>query len=315
MAKTKKVHNGKPRIRLARLKVKNYKAIDELDLEFPRPAMPGDPDIFVMGSRNGVGKTSILESCSLLFLSLVLEDRWLEFSPSEAGFSLNLKDFCVRGGSKEASIEGDMEFFSGQTDQTYKVRAEIDQAGKLRVIKPDPALRKLFRSHHPHGWDYRYVLLQSLLGLIGEPLLLSPFIYLHSYRKIQAGSPTFGTLVHDGHGASVRRSNRSSRGEETIFSSFKMEILRCMMGEAKLIAGFESEGGGETLKLLNELILQYAGGTLANSLDIHDDAMSIRVNPSDGAPSFTLDGLSSGQKEIISTFFMVWRHTRGQAGI
>ena len=49
-------------IKIRRLQIANYKGIDELELYFPRPKMSGDPDVVVMGSRNGLGKTSVLDS-------------------------------------------------------------------------------------------------------------------------------------------------------------------------------------------------------------------------------------------------------------
>ena len=52
--------------RIDRLSVRNYKGIDELDLEFPRSQIADDPDIVAIGSRNGVGKSSVLECCALL---------------------------------------------------------------------------------------------------------------------------------------------------------------------------------------------------------------------------------------------------------
>ena len=57
-------------LRLRRLEVENFKALDQLTLDLLPPRMKSDPDIFVMGSRNGLGKTSILESCALLFLGI-----------------------------------------------------------------------------------------------------------------------------------------------------------------------------------------------------------------------------------------------------
>ena len=41
----------------------------------------------------------------------------------------------------------------------------------------------------------------------------------------------------------------------------------------------------------------------------------MRVSPDGGAPSFPFDGLSSGQKEVISTLFLIWQYTREKPGI
>lgn len=78
-----------PPQRLHRIEIRNYKALDALDLDFPAPLMTGDPDITVVGSANGVGKTSLLECCALAHLNRTdpvlleamlegagLEDEW-----------------------------------------------------------------------------------------------------------------------------------------------------------------------------------------------------------------------------------------------
>ena len=53
--------------RIDRLSIRNYKGIDELDIEFPQSPISGLPDVVAIGSRNGVGKSSVLE-CSALML-------------------------------------------------------------------------------------------------------------------------------------------------------------------------------------------------------------------------------------------------------
>ncbi len=50
------------------MNIENYKKLDHLEIDFPRPLMEGDLDIIVLGSKNGGGKTSVLECCSLLML-------------------------------------------------------------------------------------------------------------------------------------------------------------------------------------------------------------------------------------------------------
>jgi hypothetical protein len=55
--------------RLRHIEITNYKALDHLTLDIPAPRMPGDPDIFVVGSKNGLGKTSLLECCALIHLN------------------------------------------------------------------------------------------------------------------------------------------------------------------------------------------------------------------------------------------------------
>ena len=47
-----------PRIRIAQIHIENYKGIKNLDLKFNDRPIPSDPDICVIGSANGVGKTA-----------------------------------------------------------------------------------------------------------------------------------------------------------------------------------------------------------------------------------------------------------------
>ena len=46
-----------------------------------------------------------------------------------------------------------------------------------------------------------------------------------------------------------------------------------------------------------------------------DNTVDFRIAPSGGGESFTFDGLSSGQKEIISTLFLVWYHTQERPSV
>jgi predicted ATP-binding protein involved in virulence len=61
-------------LRLSQLTIKNYKKIDVLEIDFLRPRMPEDADILVFGSKNGGGKTSVLECCALLILAGIVDN-------------------------------------------------------------------------------------------------------------------------------------------------------------------------------------------------------------------------------------------------
>jgi recombinational DNA repair ATPase RecF len=57
------------RKRLEYIEINNYKCIDHLRIEFPQPPRDYIPDVWCIGSKNGVGKTSVLECCALLLLA------------------------------------------------------------------------------------------------------------------------------------------------------------------------------------------------------------------------------------------------------
>ncbi|MCY4308447.1 MAG: hypothetical protein OXC57_09270 [Rhodobacteraceae bacterium] len=58
-------------IKLREISIKNYKGINFFSMYFPKPKIFEDSDILVMGSENGLGKTSIIECCALLLISLI----------------------------------------------------------------------------------------------------------------------------------------------------------------------------------------------------------------------------------------------------
>ena len=105
-------------IRIERIAIKNYKGIDQLELDFPPPRMLGDPDIHVMGSKNGLGKTAIMECCSLLLLvAMFAKDR---FSLQSRYSMLDVPDLLIRSGEQYAEISGDIVF--GDESGTMKTR-------------------------------------------------------------------------------------------------------------------------------------------------------------------------------------------------
>lgn len=98
-------------------------------------------------------------------------------------------------------------------------------------------------------------------------------------------------------------------------SAFKLQILRSLMEQANLFEFDEEKGSGEAIDALNQLLKNYAGGTISKLRPSPDNTIDFRVNPVGRGESFTFDGLSSGQKEIISTLFLIWYHTRNRPSV
>ncbi len=69
-----KMSGTEPSFRINSLEIHNYRGIKDLNLDFFHPRMAYDPDIMVIGSKNGLGKTSILECCAILMLLMVEEN-------------------------------------------------------------------------------------------------------------------------------------------------------------------------------------------------------------------------------------------------
>ena len=86
--------------KVRRISIRNYKGIENLELELPGPCMKDDPDVMVIGSQNGLGKTSILERCSLLLSTLTTSQKqWQVWIPERRAWPVNWPDLLVRAGA------------------------------------------------------------------------------------------------------------------------------------------------------------------------------------------------------------------------
>lgn len=296
-------------IKLRRLEVMNFKALDELSIEFPPPRMRDDPDIFVMGSKNGLGKTSVLESCALLFLSATVGEKAFDIGRSP-NMPINLPELLIRAGTKEAKIEGTFTI----NDKECKVGLEIVMNGEVKITGNTDPFKELRKRIAMHSTELVQRFLFSLVGLNSEPMINPPFLYFHSYRKVQEGNVELGMMV-ESERPSLRRP-RFRPGYEFPISAFKLLILRLMMGRANLFETVEDEHAGDILTKLNQLVERFAGGTIGKLRPSQDNTVDFRIYPADMAgASFTFDGLSSGQKEIISTLFLIWHHSLNEPAI
>lgn len=295
----------KPSVKLRRIKIKNFKAIDSLELEFPAPRMEGEPDVFVMGSKNGIGKTSVLESCALLLLGTIWgeEPFFIHRYFEEA---INIHDLLVRlvrSGKNEAAIEGEFEI----SGKVVPSKIEINRSAEVRISRKDLShyQRKLSEKNMLPEMPDRFW--ESFIGVSPDPVLEPPLLYCHSFRKVIEGNPEMGMMVE---GESYERKSRFSRSSRNGMSSFKLEILKSMMGGASLFENIDSKGTENSLEKLNFLLKEFAGGEIAKLRHFEYNTVDIRIKNLEGNNSFSFDGLSSGQKEIISTLYLVWKRTR-----
>jgi len=313
-----KAHSKKPKpsatkgIKLRRLVVKNVKVIDQLTLDFPAPRMKDDPDVFVLGSKNGLGKTSVLESSAMAFIAAAA-GKEVFGSADHPRFPVDLFDLVVRAGAPHGEIVGNFVV----DGEAVSVTLRLSRKGRTQVTGNTQAFQKVVKTYPP--WPDGPVemaenVLLSLAGMSAEPLLVPPLIYFHSYRKVQEGSPELGAMV-EGESMSRRRRYYRRRTPGYPISTFKVEILRSMMGQRYLFEELDVTESRDVLNVLNELLQQYAGGKLGKLRPSPDNTMEFRIEPIGGGPSFSFDGLSSGQKEVISTLFLIWRYTRNQPGI
>ena len=300
-------------LRLSRLSIKNYKKLDSLEIDFPRPLMEDDLDILVFGSKNGGGKTSVIECCSLLILAGLLgEIRFDRFRDFES--LIDVTNLLVTAGHPQAILEGDFE----QSQKTCRVTLKINPKGFAKpVLDGDDSIFKHLqddrRLWQAGGLEYA---LSSILAFSGEPLIAPPLLHFNSYRKIQESNPELGMMSDDyPMQRAIRYSRTGMRGISSPISFFKLEILRSLMGKASLFEGLDKGESESVLSQLNSLIERYCGGRIENLRPLPDNKVDIRIKLNNSENSFSFDGLSSGQKEMIATLFLIWKNTHDQPSI
>jgi predicted ATPase len=302
----KQTHPESEALKLRSLEIVNYKKLDSLKIEFPPPKMAGDLDIMVLGSKNGGGKTSVLECSSLLFFSSQFSERHIERFIDPESF-IDLGGLLIKSGEKTATISG---VFSKGGD-TCAVKVVIRTNGGIEPSSSGSTKILQQQSNRLLSPDSLGQSLASLLSFSGEPLIIPPLLHFNSYRKVQEGNPELGMMAED---YPLRRGRFIRRGVAPVYSAvsaFKIEVLRSMMGKASLFEGFEEEESKAILQQLNDLLKRYAGGGIEKLRPLPDNKIDFRVSAGDHlGNSFTFDGLSSGQKEIISTLFLIWRHSQ-----
>lgn len=300
--------NPFPGLKLRRLEIENYKRLDSLKVDFPRPRMKGDPDVMILGSQNGGGKTSVLECAGLLYLAMLTGDDLFKRMPDTGRF-LDLADLLIKSGRKGSEISGKFEL----DGEGFEVSLKFTRSGKTNVVGDNPLrdrIRDIKSLRRTLRGDTLEDALMSLLALNNEPLISPPLIHFNSYRKVQEGNPNLAAMVDEPLGRARMMYSRSRYGPAiSTISAFKMEMLRSLLGGAELFEGFNKQDSGATVEFLNSLLRRYAGGSIEKLRPLPDNSLDFRITTEDGA-SFAFDGLSSGQKEIVSTLFLIWRHSQ-----
>jgi predicted ATPase len=292
-------------IRLSRLKISNYKKIDSLEIDFIPPLMQGDPDILLLGSKNGGGKTSVLECCSLLILTGIFQRQLMRQSST---FEL-LANLMIKAGQERASIECTVE----KNNKECILFLEFNHERGLSElsIKGD---KSFFGFHGKNYSDTLNDSLNSIFAFSSEPLISPPLLHFNSYRKVQESNPELG-MMSDDYPRKIMWERSWRVNTVSPVSSFKLEILRSLMGQTSLFEETDREQSQNILSQLNSLILRYCGGQIEHLRPLRDNKLEIRIKPMNGRESFSFDGLSSGQKEMIATLFLIWKNTKDQPSI
>lgn len=290
-----------PRVRIGKLSIEGYKAIDQLSLELPGPRTPDELDAFVLGSQNGVGKTSVLECCALL----MLQARPGRSGALKTALARRI-ELLQRSGSERTNLKATIVVDGHPHDVT------VDISGKIQV-SPSGGVRALGRSETPAVFDGEEGTLDHILGLDSEPLVQPPVLFFNSFRKVVEGSAPLGAMVDP---RVSWRSRERVYGRFAPISTFKIVLIQALMARSGMFEPIPgSSGTDEVIDRLNGLVEVFAGGHVEKVRPGPDGTLDLRVAPVGGGASFSFDGLSSGQKEIISTLFLVWLATRDTPGV
>ena len=294
------------KIRIERIAISNYKGIDSLTVHFPEGKMTSDPDINILGSKNGIGKTSVLECCALMLFAASTPQAIFQ-----EGLRISYSDI-IRSGAKKTSIWGVV-----SVDGTlHKISLSIQRDGRIQTLG---GIKNLLSSNGNTTPD----IFNRILGMYPDPVSEKCFFFLHSYRKIQEGKPELGMLIDDDTPSFVDRRipmrYRMIERETISFSLFKRIIVRYLMEEANLFEPELFKKHAEDQKaphVLNDLLKTYANVKIGKLRPYRNNTIDVQVEKvNEPSQSFSIDGLSSGQKEIISTLFMIWNTTQNKSSV
>jgi hypothetical protein len=262
----------KEQIRLSHLKISNYKKIDSLEIDFLPPLMQGDPDILLLGSKNGGGKTSVLECCSLLMLAGLFQKQFKSrFRTDE--LLLDIANLLVKAGQKTANIECTVK----QKNKECVASLEINHGvGFSAPHISDESLFSFNKKDYPEILDYP---LNSIFAFSSEPLIIPPLLHFNSYRKVQESNPELGMMADNYPRNYDMRRRLGIRNVVSPVSSFKLEILRSLMGQASLFENTDKEQSESVLSQLNSLIKRYCGGQIEHLRPLPDNKIDIRIKP------------------------------------
>lgn len=98
-------------------------------------------------------------------------------------------------------------------------------------------------------------------------------------------------------------------------SAFKAEASLALIGSTGLFEDFGSADWALRLRQINILVDRYAGGAIEKLAPNLQGSLRLRIRAHGSGASHDFDGLSSGQKEIISTLYLIWRHTRDNPSV
>ena len=293
-------------MRFQNIIIENYKGIDYLSIPFPAQVFPNDPDILVMGSKNGVGKTSVLECCAIILICLRAEEK--EFKLSRNDYPINLSSYFVKAGTNSAKIQAHVEV---NNEEIHNITILINSNGTVKITAPELPGDWI---EDPIPTDDIALLIKGICGFFPNPIIKEPLLFFHSYRQINVGTPSAAFMANN-IDANLRMTPNIP--SVNVISDFKLLIYKLFISKRDHIE-FEGESEKdhqESLDQLEKLVKSYAGRYLEKIKFLKDSRTDFIFKPDDGGNGISLDGLSSGEKEIIATLFMIWHYTKDSSSI
>jgi len=278
----------RPRIRVSKVTLEGFKAFKEpFTFEIPPPLALDDPDVIVIGSSNGLGKTSLLEGICLGLL-VPEDDR------SVVDLDLSARQLLVNSGARRASAT----CWCSLDRREYVTRADL-LPGFGYANGGDPEWASRLEASYRLNSAERLAAVQAAANQMADPVVAPPVLYFHSYRKVPTADLDLAQLTRSGPGGADEERN-----------VFKFTALTALLAKANLLEDVRpTEASDRALTELDDLLAQFAG-VHAEKLKIVGTRLQIRVAPNGAAVPMPFDALSSGQKEVISTLFLIWEATR-----
>jgi hypothetical protein len=229
------------------------------------------------------------------------------------GSLLDITNLLVKAGHTKASIECKVE------QNNKKLTVSLDIINNKSFLSPhikddngDESSFGFSKKDYPKTLEYP---LNNIFAFSSEPLIIPPLLHFNSYRKVQESKPELGMMTDDYPRNYDMQRRLGIRNVVSSVSSIKLEIVRSLMGQASLFENTDKEQSERVLSQLNSLIKRYCGSQIDHLRPLPDNKIDIRIKPINGRDSFSFDGLSSGQKEMIVTLFLIWINTKDQPSI